>query len=438
MPKLHLTKVNIDKVAKPGTGTVIYVDTRIKGFGLRVTKSGAASFIVQGVVRGQGKERRVTIGTYGAWTVDDARRRADEIRHKLEDGIDPVEERKQSEAAKVTLRQVANSYFARPGMLKESTRTEMDRHVTHVFAAWQERAIASITPAECRKRYSEMATKGLRGKGPAPVQAQASMITLRTLINFARDEYVLANGKPIIEANPTAILKKELGREPNERTRQIDRRQIGAAWNALLLAQATARNDDARAGADLVMFLLLTGARRNEGAMLTWDRVNLSDDPADCWWHLPNPKNNNPIWLPLSSQTVALLRSRKPADDDHDASSYVFPTRSKLGHVRDTRAPLDQVSTAIGMERLSAHDLRRTFVTLGVKACRLDLAKLELLTNHVPQGITAKHYLETSDLKDYYPEVQAISDYIEGEAQGAAIKAAIAAGENVVELHAAR
>lgn len=432
MPKIALNKQNIDRKIKehPG-GTVIYVDTRTKGFGLRVTASGAASFIMQGTVKGQKKERRVTIGSYGAWTVDQARRRAEEIGHQLEDGIDPVEERKQSEAAKVTLRQVADAYFARPGMLKESTRAEMNRHVTHVFEAWQERAITSITPAECRKRYSEMATKGLRGKGPAPVQAQASMITLRTLINFARDEYVLANGKPIIEANPTAILKKELGKEPTERTRQIDRRQIGAAWNALLMAQTKARNDDARAGADLVMFLLLTGARRNEGAMLTWDRVHLYDNPADCWWFLPNPKNNNPIELPLSSQAVALLRSRKPDDDNHDASPYVFPTRSKLGHVRDTRSPMEQVSAAIGMERLSAHDLRRTFVTLGVKACRLDLAKLELLTNHVPQGITAKHYLETSDLKDYYHEVQAISDYIEGEARLAVAKAT---GENVVAL----
>lgn len=70
MPKLQLTKQAIDKVAKPGAGTVIYVDTRTKGFGLRVTASGAASFIVQGTVKGQAKERRITIGTYGAWTVD--------------------------------------------------------------------------------------------------------------------------------------------------------------------------------------------------------------------------------------------------------------------------------------------------------------------------------------------------------------------------------
>ena len=67
----------------------------------------------------------------------------------------------------------------------------------------------------------------------------------------------------------------------------------------------------------------------------------------------------------------------------------------------------------------------------GVKACRLDIGKLELLTNHVPQGVTARHYLETSDLRDYHPEVQAIGDYIENEGRIAAAKAS---GANVVKL----
>jgi integrase len=178
------------------------------------------------------------------------------------------------------------------------------------------------------------------------------------------------------------------------------------------------------------MFLMLTGARRNEGATLTWDRVNINDDdPTDCWWHIPDPKNRNPVWLPLSSQAVALIKSRKPVKDN----PHVFASRSKQGHIKDTRAPLEQLSRKIGMERLSAHDLRRTFVITGVKACRLDLAKLELLTNHVPQGITARHYLSTSDLRDFQAEVQAIGDYIEAEA---AIAEAQATGANVVSLRA--
>jgi integrase len=66
---------------------------------------------------------------------------------------------------------------------------------------------------------------------------------------------------------------------------------------------------------------------------------------------------------------------------------------------------------------LTPHDLRRTFTTFGVANCGVDLHKNELLTNHVPRGVTAKHYLETSHLQYLRPEVQRIADWIESEAR---------------------
>jgi integrase len=239
------------------------------------------------------------------------------------------------------------------------------------------------------------------------------------------NEYKRLDGKPIIEHNPVAILKKDLRPSP-PRTRHIDRQSLGKFWNLLVEVRTTAKNRDALAGIDLVMFLMFTGARRNEGAALTWDRVNIDHtDPANCWWHIPDPKNRNPVTLPLSSQAVAVIQSREPVKDN----PYVFASRSKTGHIMDTRAPLGQLAKKIGMARLSAHDLRRTFVTTGVKGCRLDLAKLELLTNHVPQGITARHYLSTSDLRDFHLEVQVIGDWIDRQA-------AVARGANILQLRA--
>jgi len=426
--RAKLTKGYVDRL-KPGAKDEFYWDTEVKGFGLRVSAGGKISFIVQGRVKGSDKEARLTIGSYGVFTPDQARDVAREHLRSMRLGIDPRDVKRQDEAAKVTLRQVADAYFARPGMLKESTKTEMERHIEKVFEAWKDKPIASITPVDCRKRYEELATKGLRGKGPAPTQAAIAMVTLRTLINFTMNEYKQLDGKPIIEHNPVSILKKDL-RPSAPRTRHIDRRSIGKFWNLLIQARRAPKNRDALAGIDLVMFLLLTGARRNEGAALTWDRVHLNDDdPTDCWWHIPDPKNRNPVWLPLSAQAVAVVKSRKPVKDN----PYVFASRSKNGHIMDTRAPLQHLSRKIGMDRLSAHDLRRTFVTTGVKACRLDLAKLELLTNHVPQGITARHYLSTSDLRDFLGEVQAIGDWIEAEAR---LAAAQATGANVVPLRA--
>lgn len=424
--RAKLTKGYVDRV-KPGPKEEFHWDTEIKGFALKVTPSAKLTFIVQGRI-GCAKEARLSIGTYGIFTVDQARDVAREHLRSMRMGIDPRDTKRQNEAAKVSLRAVADAYFARPNLLKESTRSEMDRHIEQVFAAWRDRPIASITPADCRKRYEEMATRGLRGKGPAPTQAAISMVTLRTLINFARDEYKQLDGKPIIEHNPVAILKKDL-RPAAPRTRHIDRRKVGEFWNLLTAARQTAIGD-ALVGIDLVMFLTLTGARRNEGAMLTWDRVHLEDDPTQCWFYLSDTKNKHPLTLPLASQAATLLRSRKRLE----GNPHVFPSsRSKAGHIVDTRAPLERFSVKIGMERLSAHDLRRTFVTLGANACGLDIAKLELLTNHVPQSITMRHYLQTSDLRDYFPIVEAIGSWIE---EAARVAEAQANGANVVPLRA--
>jgi integrase len=89
---------------------------------------------------------------------------------------------------------------------------------------------------------------------------------------------------------------------------------------------------------------------------------------------------------------------------------------------------LERVAKLIN-QPISAHDLRRTYVTVGVAVLGIDLHKMELLTNHAPQGITARHYLQTSRLQYLQPETQHISDWIEAEAEKAA-------GANVVALRA--
>ena len=429
MPKVKLTKTNIDRVRKPGNGTTLYWDTETRGFGLRVTSSGAASFVVQGTVAGDGKELRVTIGTYGAWCVDDARRRAEEYKHQFEDGINPQAAKKQDAAMRVTLRDVADAYFDRPGQpLRESTKAEMNRHIDKVFAAWCDKPIASITVEDCRQRHREMCEKGVNGK-PAPGQAQIALVTLRTLVNFANRRFPRADGSPLIPVNPVKVMSQDDWKTFEPRDRRVELHDVGKAWNVLEQMRAAPKNKDALAAIDAVRFLFLTGARRGEAAALTWDRVHLEDDLAKCWWHLRDEDNKtgNPIWLPLSRQAVALLKARKPADDDKDSSKYVFPSRAKSGHVEDTRAPFERICKALGTDGLSSHDLRRTLITIGFSVCDVELFKMELLTNHVPEGVTARHYLQTSRLQYLHPEIQRISDWIEQQS-------AVAAGANVVPL----
>jgi integrase len=415
-----ITKAFIDRVKAPATAYDNHWDDSVKGYGLRVTSGGKKVFFVQGRVKG--KPVQFTLGPYGALTEDVARKRAQKVLQDMREGIDPRDAQKEDAAAKVTLREVANAYlYERPGMLRDATIVEKNRHIETVFAAWKDKPIASITEADVRKRYTEMATKGLRGT-PAPGQAQIAMTTLSVLINFAMRRYKRADGTPLLAHNPVAAMKGDWpGFKP--RTRDIDEKHVGAAWNLLAEMRVHPKNQDALAGIDLVRFLMLTGCRRSEAASLEWRNVNLDE----AWFHLPNTKNGNPVWLPLSTQAVALLKARKPKDDK-DASAYVFPSRAKGGYVTDTRAPLERIAKLID-QPISAHDLRRTFVSTGAATLDIDLYKMELLTNHRPQSITLKHYARTQKLQYLLPFTQQISDWIEQQAEAAR-------GADVVALRA--
>lgn len=174
--------------------------------------------------------------------------------------------------------------------------------------------------------------------------------------------------------------------------------------SALKQMREEAYTPTASSGINLVMFLILTGARVGEASRLKWDEVNLQEQ----WWHIPDPKNGNPVWLPLSTQAVELLETTERVA----ANPYVFTTnRSKTGHIKEARGTLEKVSEVAGT-KITAHDLRRTFITYSVTHCGVDFFKAELLTNHAPKGVTAKHYLETNHLQYLQPEVQALADWV--------------------------
>lgn len=409
MPKL--TKNYIDKVRQQPLADkdTFHWDDQLKGFGIRITRTGKLTYVVQGRIKGRGnKSPRISIGPHGVFTVDQARDEAREHLRSMRMGIDPREVAKEQAAVQTTLSEVCFAY-QRDRPLKESSKKEIERHVTTTFEAWQNKPVVSITREAVTQRFNEIKTNGLRGDGPAPAQANQGFSVLRALINYAIREYRKPDGSPVITDNPVDVLYKKWA-PLRPRTSRIPDKKVGAVWKALDHWREFAYNRNSLASIDLIMFLLLTGSRLGEAAPLSWDRVNLDEG----WWHLPDPKNRNPVWLPLSSQALELLKTRQRVT----GSPFVFPTWSKTGHIQDPRDMMIKVSEIAG-SHLSPHDLRRTFTTIGVASCGIDLHKVELLTNHVPKGVTARHYLETQYLQYLRPEVQQIADWITAQAETA-------------------
>lgn len=414
-----LTREYIDKkTAPPATGYVVHWDTSPRGFGLRVNAGGKRTFIAVGRVNNRSIWH--TIGSQDKLALDDARKRAKKVLSDMEHGIDPRVVKKEAEAAAVTLRDVANGYY-RDRTLKASSQGEIERHMTTTFANWLNRPIANINREMVTTRFNEVKVKGTTGLGPAPAQANQGFAILRALINYAIREHRKPDGTRLIADNPTDVLYGKWTKLKRRKERIPDNK-LGAVYNYLSDARANAYNRDTWSSIDLVSFLLLTGCRIAEASELTWDRVNLEEG----WWHLPDPKNHNPVWLPLSTQAVEVLKQRPRIK----ANNYVFPSWGKSGHLKDPRDTMKRVGTIAGCP-IRPHDLRRTFTTLGVAGCGIEIAKMELLTNHVPKGVTANHYLETSKLQYLRPQAQLIADHIEHKA---GIARAQASGANVVEL----
>src|SRR3546814_14752018 len=114
----------------------------------------------------------------------------------------------------------------------------------------------------------------------------------------------------------------------------------GAARHELNEEPATAHNRDTMSSIDLVRFLMLTGLRISEASSLKWSQVHLED----AYFHLPNPKNSNPVSMPLSTQAAELLKARPKVDDNPS----VFPSWCKLGHIKDPRDLTKKLSGVAG------------------------------------------------------------------------------------------
>jgi integrase len=419
----RLTKGFIDKLQPPATGSEIHWDGTVKGYGLRVSAAseqypnGKRVFFVMGRVNS--KLVQFTVGAFGTYTEEQARKRAQSILQDMREGIDPREAKREDAAVKVTLAEVGADYVLRRD-LKESSKRTIERHLKTTFATWASKAVASITEEDCRKRYRELASKGLRGNGPAPGQANQGFSVLRALINFAARQYKRADGSRIILYNPVEGLEDDW-KQLKPRSTRIPDTKIGAVWHMLAESRLAAPNRDTLSAIDLVRFLMLTGARITEGGSLKWEDVSLDEG----WMHFADPKNGNEIFLPLSSQAIEVLKQRPRMK----GGAYIFSSSSVVGYVVDPRRTLSKVSEVAGLH-LSAHDLRRTMTQIAIGICKIEKFKADLLTNHVGgRDVTAKHYLDTTHLQWLQPEAQQIGDWIEQQA-------AIASGANVVQLRA--
>ena len=370
MPKLKITKGRIDKITLPTKGQVDYFDTDMKGFGIRASSTGLTYFVMRRI---DGKKVRVTIGRHGSpYTPDSAREKAQKILGKMVEGTNPNEEKRAEKRKSETLIGVFKDYLDKR-KLKENTKTLYRRLFDLYFEDWKKLPISEITKDMVTKRHLEIANaprvrKLIKQAGENNDQkrkeasADGAMRVLRAIINFARDD-----NEDVIRVNPVTRLsnRKEWYKVARRRT-VIKRTALPQWYDAVMQLENIIIRD-------FLLFLLMTGLRRNEAAKLKWKNV----DFAEKSFLIVDPKNKVPFSLPISDFVYQLLKKRHQY---HRENEYVFPSEGKAGYIQEPKRAIDGITEETGIP-VMCHDLRRTFATIAES---LDLSKytLKALLNH--------------------------------------------------------
>jgi integrase len=370
---IKLTKTVVDKAqpievnGKPRQK--LYMDTELKGFGVCVGKQSKTYFAQRGI--GSGRTVRVTIGRHGVFTVETARKEAQQILAKLARGVNPVEEKRAARAKGITLGEAWTLYQDTLKSKGSSPKTLQGYEQAMTYLSpWQAKPLAKINREDCRIRHKAIADEVRSGKRAGKYHrnrkrtevtghdtANRVMRVLRAVWNRARKQH------PELPECPTVNV--DFFKTEKPRT-AIPADALPRWYEAVLVDRNTVRRD-------YLLTALLTGLRRNDVATMREADVDL--DNAVLFVPVPKGGKAKAFSLPLSDYLVELLKRRKAENKKlFPKSPWMFPAFSVAGHIKEPRIDVPGL-------HWTPHDLRRTFITVAES---LDVSSFAIksLVNH--------------------------------------------------------
>jgi integrase len=349
MPKIHLTNRTVDNLDFLAKGQILYWDTQLKRFGLRVGHETKA-FICE--KKKDGKTVRVKIGTYPLMDVAEARKRALKILTSLEDGVDVNLEKRTERVRAITLEALFKAYVkAKSKQLTEETLGQCHAAIYDGYKDWLDLTVLSITENMMAQRHRKFISE----LGDA--QAHQFSATLMSLFNFLKVKYKIEK-IPLINIDDANRVSGVNIFHPNlPQPNYLRPAQLKRLFKIL--------KDDCLG--DYIKFVLFTGLGEKEAVSLRWKDVSMSTGS----YFIRDSKHRHPIELPLSTQLITMMERRLR----NKINEFVFPFRKTAsGHLEGEVKNLAALGRKIG-RNFTALDLQATFVKV---AGSLDVSQLEV------------------------------------------------------------
>jgi len=357
-----ITKRTLDALQANAVAGFLW-DEDLKGFGLRITATGAASYVIQYRMGGrEAKSRRYTIGSHGSpWTPSTARAEALRLLILVAQGIDPVESDKQRRREAVDLA-FSNyvDHFAKSCKGKGWSILVKRSLQLHVKPVLRDKALPAITRIDIVAVFDKMPDEQVANR-------RNVFAVLRRLFRWA-----VSRGD--IPSSPMEGMETPPAVKPRERW--LSDTELARVW-----LQAPHCH---KAFGPIVRLLIATGQRREEITGLHWDELNR--DEREMRLAGVRTKNGEPTTVPLNDLAVAEL-DRVAKGDRWPKRGRVFPTSTGAaftGHAKG-KATLDKRVAQDGGDDVPPwrlHDLRRTLAT-GFQRLGVRFEVTEAVLNHV-------------------------------------------------------
>lgn len=411
MPKL--TKRVIDSLQPDQTGRDLFTwDSELKGFGVRMKPTGAASFLIQ-YRTPQGATRRLAFDKVGVPTPEQARDKARKLLAEVSNGADPSANRHANREA-LTVAELCDQYLeaARTGLVttrfnkpKKASTVAIDegRVLRHIKPLIGKTLVEKLTRATVQKMTDAIAegktagTFKTKARGKAVVEGgtgtAARVVELLGGIWTWAEKRGLASGQ-----NPAHGIEKVKG---DAKDRILSAAELSELGKSI-------REASSPAAASALRLIALTGLRREESCGLRWSEI----DRASSCLRLESTKTGRSM-RPIGKAAFDLL-----ASVPENNSAFVFPNNSGKASA-DLKKAIATIFDSAGISDARAHDLRRTFASTAANEGYGDATIAELL-GHARRGVTERHYVRRADaalIAAADKVSQRIADYLDcGEA----------------------
>ena len=387
MPKI--TKRAVDAVMAANKDVYIW-DQDLKGFGLKVTPAGRRVFLVQYRTTGNaGRTRRITLGTYGEITADQARSEAQAVLRMVARNEDPMAtyDMKKSEQ---TTGELLEDFMKVHVLLrlKPRSKTEYQRLVDKLLSkSFLRKPITEIQKSDISSIHN--------GLAETPYQANRLIAVLKKFFNWCEAEGFRPN-----HTNPVMHVKN-FGEE--QRKRYLTSDEMTALGEVLSQYEQSGRFGPYVIAA--LRLLSLTGARLGEIRTLKWDWVDFDNQVLN----LPESKTGAKS-IHLSAPALQILRALPRMENN----PHVICGEKKGAHLVNLQKPWTEIRKKAGIEDVRIHDLRHSFASIAV-ASGMSLPMIGALLGHSQPQTTARYaHLASEPLKVAVSTIGAKMDQIAG------------------------